>query len=457
MTTTIPCKPFAAAIAACTWCLEKDPLRHHPGRTRIARLPDALVLATTTRTEKAKVEFRIPCEPGATWVAVLDADGTSRLAKALRPMAGGKKYGHAAIQIERAERALVVAGSGQRISIPACEPMIEETGPTAGDVLAVVDSRDLAERIAEAMVFANPGEYRSIAKGPFVCLAEAEGGLAVPAVVATDGHRLFVDGDAHGCTDSKFVFQIHGDDWKPATKALATDFDAVRLVRTAIPQPAETDGKKPPERWLARLVFEAADRRVEVAVTEPETSLPHWAGFLPRETAEPDLSVTCDRDELAAAAKAVSSVSNEKGAACMFKADPATGALHIVAYTDHGGGMAQREIPAKVAHSPSGYLHLSGRYVLGCLAAVRTDEVRLFQHSAPLDAVRFIEVVSDGTKLRPRGMLVMPIRGHDPVEEATASGSDVEHGTVEDPDAATVEAASSASSPPTESLAALPA
>ena len=55
------------------------------------------------------------------------------------------------------------------------------------------------------------------------------------AVVATDGHRLFVDGDARDCPDAKFVFQVPGDDWKPATKALATSIDAVRLLRIAIP------------------------------------------------------------------------------------------------------------------------------------------------------------------------------------------------------------------------------
>jgi hypothetical protein len=457
LTTMIPTRPFIEAVTACASCLEKDPLRLHPGQMRIARDADALVLATATRTEKVKVAFRIPCALGKAWVAVVDAAGTSRLAKALRPLAGGRKSGNATIGIERTERSVVLVGGGQRMSVPACDPMTEETASTTGETFGIVGATDLAERIAEAMVFANPGEYRSIAKGPFVYLTEVDAGLAVPAVVATDGHRLFVDGDARDCPDAKFVFQVGGDDWKPATKALATDFDSVRLVRTIVPQPAPEDSKTPPEKWLTQLVFEAADRRVVIAVAEPETSLPHWAGFLPRETNDPDFCVTCDRDELAAAVKAVSSVSNEKGAACMLHADPAAGVMHILTRTDHDGGMAQREIPAEVHHSPTGYLHLSGRYVLDCLAAVRTDKVRLFQHSAPLDAVRLIEVVPEGTKLRPRGMVVMPIRGIDPVEEATASGADVEHGAVEDPDVAPVEAASSTSSPPPEPLAALPA
>jgi hypothetical protein len=423
LTTIIPCKTFAGAVAACAACLEKDPLRHHPGRMRVSRDADALVLATATRTGKVKVTFRIPCAPGETWVAVVDADGTSRLAKALRPLAGGKKIGNATIEIERTERSLVLIGGGQRMSVPACDPMTEETGATAGETFYVAGETDLAERIAEAMVFANAAEYRSIAKGPFVYLAETDAGLAVPAVVATDGHRLFVDGDARDCSDARFVFQVPGDDWKPATKALATNFDAVRLVRTIVPQPAQEDGRQPPDRWLTRLVFEARDRRVEVAVVEPETSLPHWAGFMPRETSNPDLSVTCDRGDLAAAVKALSSVSNEKAAACMLRSDPAAGVMRILTRTDHDGGMAQREIPADVHHSPTGYVHLSGKYVLDCLAAVRTDKVRLFQHSAPLDAVRFIEVVPEGTQLRPRGMVVMPIRGHDPVEEAAAGAA----------------------------------
>ena len=451
MTTIIPCKAFAGAVAACAACLDKDTMRVHPGRMRITRKADALVLATATRTEKVKLTFRIPCEPGETWVAVVDADGTSRLAKALRPLASGKKNGNATIEIERAERSIVLVGGGQRMSIPACDPMTEEATPATGETLGIADAADLAERIAGAMVFANPGEYRSIAKGPFICFAEVEGGLAVPAVVATDGHRLFVDGDARDCSDAKFVFQVPGDDWKPATKALATNFEAVRLLRTTIPQPAPEDGKTPPEKWIARLVFESADRRVEIALAEPETSLPHWAGFLPRETNDPDLSITCDRDELAAAVKAVSSVSNEKGAACMLRPDAAAGVLLILTRTDHDGGMAQREILADVTNAPTGCVHLNGRYMLDCLAAVRTDRVRLFQHSAPLDSVRFIEEVPEGTQLRMRGMVIMPIRGHDPVEENT-TGTDAASGD-EDSGVASVEM-SPMPAPGTEQVAA---
>ncbi|MBI5486494.1 MAG: hypothetical protein HY905_04100 [Deltaproteobacteria bacterium] len=457
MTTIIPCKAFAGAVIACAACLEKDTMHHHPGRMRITRSADALVLATATRTEKVKLTFRIPCEPGEAWVAVVDADGTSRLAKAMRPLASGKKNSNATIEIERTERSLVLVGGGQRMSVPACEPMLEETTPTTGETFSVAGAADLPDRIAQAMVFANPGEYRSIARGPFAYFSETDGELTVPAVVATDGHRLFVDGDAGDCRDAKIVFQVPGDDWKPATKALATDFDTVRLVRTSIPQPADENGKKPPEKWLTRLVFEAADRRVELAVVEPEISLPHWASFVPRETNDPDFSITCDREELAAAVKAVSSVSHEKNAACMLRADPAAGILRILAQTDNDGGMAQREIPAEVGHSPTKYVHLNGRYMLDCLAAVRTDRVRLFQHSAPLDSVRVIEVAPEGTRLRMRGMVIMPIRGIDPVEEATATGADAERAAVEDPDDATVEAASSASSPPPEPLAAQPA
>ena len=277
---------------------------------------DALVLATATRTEKVKITFRIPCKPGETWVAVVGADVTSRLAKFLRPPVGGKKNGNATIEIERAERSLVLVGGGQRMAIPVCDPMLEETAaPGAGEAISVMQAHDLASRIADAMTFCKPA-YHALVKGPFVYFAAVDNGLAVPVVVATDKHRLFVDGDARDCADVKFAFQVLGDDWKAATKAMVVSFDSVRLVRTQVPQPAEEDGKKPHEKWLTRLVFETADRRVEVTVAEPETLLPHWADFLPHETAEPDLSVSCDRAEPAAAVKA------SKGAACMLRPDP---------------------------------------------------------------------------------------------------------------------------------------
>jgi hypothetical protein len=416
MTTIVPCKLFATAVTACAACLDKDPLRHLPGRMRITRTPDTLVLATATRTEKVKVAFRIPCEPGETWVAVVDADGTTRLARALRPLAGGKKNGNATIAIDRAERSLVLVGGGQRLSIPACEPMIEETAAAAGETFSVVGATDLAGRLAAAMTFCKPAEYRTIAKGAFVHLFDSPDGLTIPAVVATDGHRLFVDGDARDCTDAKFVFQVPGDDWRSAAKALTPVLRAVRLSRTAVPQPAGEDGRRPQEKWLTSLVFEAADRRVEVMIVEPDTSLPHWAGFIPRETSNPDLSITCDRDDLAASVKAVSSVSALKVATCMLRADPTTGTLRILAQTDHDGGMAQQEIAAQVAHAPQGYLHLNGKYVLDALGAVRTDRVRLYQHAFPLDAVGFDEVVPDGVEMRPRGIVTMPVRGTDPPE-----------------------------------------
>jgi hypothetical protein len=431
LTTTLPTKSFAAAVSGCAACLDKDPLRHHPGRMRITRTPDAVVLATATRTEKVKIEFRIPCESGETWTAVVDATGTSRLAKALRPLAGGKKNGNATIAIDRAERSLVLGGGGQRLSIPACEPMIEETAAAAGETFSVVGAADLAERIAAALTFCNPTMYQTIGKGPFVYFHDAEGGLVVPAVVATDGHRLFVDGDARDCSDAKFVFQVAADDWKPAAKALDTRFDTVRLVRTAVPRPTEEEPNGQEQKYLTRLVFESTDRQVEMTVEEPQTSLPHWAGFLPRETSNPDLSITCDRDELAAAVKAVSSVSAAKGATCMLRADPTTGVLRILAQTDFDGGMAQQEIAAEVRQAPAGYVHLNGKYVLDALGAVRTDQVRLCQDAFPLDAVRFIEVASEKTELRPRGIVTMPVRGHDPVDEADeAAGGPAETSAV---------------------------
>jgi hypothetical protein len=423
LTTIIPCKPLVAAVSACAACLDKDPLRHLPGRMRITRMPDTLVLATTTRTEKVKIEFRIPCEPGESWGAVVDADGATRLAKALRPLAGTRKNGYASVEVARGDKCITVTGGSQRITVPACDMMQEDPAPPAGDVFGIVDAQDLASRIAEAMAFCNPTMYQTIGKGPFVYFHDVEGGLAVPAVVATDGHRLLVDGDARDCTDAKFVFQVAGDDWKPAAKALDSRVDTVRLVRTAIPRPAEEDGNGREEKYLTRIVFESTDRKVEILVEEPQTSLPHWAGFLPRETSNPDLSITCDRDELAAAVKAVSSVSALKVATCMLRADPTTGTLRILAQTDHDGGMAQQEIAAEVDHAPHGYVHLRGKYVLDALGAVRTDQVRLCQHAFPLDAVRFGEVAPEGTELRPRGIVTMPVRGRDPVEESEENES----------------------------------
>ena len=206
-----------------------------------------------------------------------------------------------------------------------------------------------------------------------------------------------------------------------------------------------------------RLRFEAADRLVEVAVDEPETSLPHWAGFVPRETNNPDLSITCDRNDLARAIKAVSSVSAAKGAVCMLRADPTKGTLRILAQTDHDGGMAQQEIAAQVEHAALGYVHLNGRYVLDALGAVRTDRVRVWEHASPLDAVRFAEVVPEGMDLRSRAIVTMPVRGRDPVEEDAPNGADVEPKTGEDLDAAVEVPASPVSGPQAEPLAAQPA
>jgi hypothetical protein len=456
LTTIIPCKPLVAAVSACAACLDKDPLRHLPGTMRITRMPDTLILATTTRTEKVRITMRIPCEPGEAWDAVVDADGATRLAKVLRPLAG-KKNGCASVEVARGDKGVTVTASSQRITVPACDPMQEDPARAAGDVVDVAGAQDLAARIAEAMTFCNPTMYQMIGKGPFTYFHHAEGGLVVPAVVATDGHRLFVDGDARDCADAKFVFQVTGDDWKPAAKALDTRFDAVRLVRTPVPRPAEENGNGQEQKYLTRLIFESADRQVEITVEEPQTSLPHWAGFLPRETSNPDLSITCDRDELAAAVKAVSSVSALKGSVCMLRADPTTGTLRILAQTDHDGGMAQQEIPAQIHHPPPGYLHLNGKYMVDALGAVRTNRVRLCQHAFPLDAVRFVEVAPEGTELRPRAIVTMPVRGRDPVEEDATSGSDVEHEADEEPDIAVGEPANPVPSLPSEPLAAQPA
>ena len=416
MTTHVTFKQFVGAIGACAACLERDPLRHLPGRMRVTRAADALVLATSTRTDKVKMAFRIPCDPGDSWVAVVDADGTSRLARALRPLAGAKKNGCAMIDLERGERSLVLAGDGQRIVVPACDPVPDDALPAACETIALLGAGDLLTRLAQAMTFCNPVGYQPIAKGPFVHLAATDGGLAVTTVVATDGHRLFVDGDARDCGKATHVFQVPGDQWKAVAKATDGSFEAGRLVRTSIPRSSDEETRDQPTKYSTRIVLESADRRVELAVDEPETQLPHWAGFVPREMGDPDLSVICSRAALAAAVKSAIGVARLRNSACMLRGRAEQGLLCLCAQTDFDGGIVQREIPAEVQHAPSGYVHLNGRYLLDALAATRTESVRLFQHSAPLDPIRIAEVVPAGAELRARGMVVMPIRGHDPVE-----------------------------------------
>jgi hypothetical protein len=423
MKTLVPSKPFAAAMVACAACLEKDPLRHHPGRLRIRRTNNEVVLATATRTGKVRMTFRFACEPGDPWVAVIDADGTTRLAKVLKSVATGtpKKNGNGGgAEIEGTETSLVVSAGGQRITLHVGDPQEEEPGPPDGATRIVTNAADLASRIAGAMPFCAPAEYRDVAKGPFVYLRDADDGmLVVPAIVATDGHRLFVDGDARDCGDTLTVLRVPGDNWSSAARALDTDFDRVRLVRTVIPQSAcdGDDEKSPADKHLDHLVFESADRELRILLEEPQTSLPHWAGFIPRETSPADFDVNCDKADLARAVKAVGSGSKLSPKSCMLKALPGRNVLRIRS-ADLDGNAVEQEIDAEIRGASTMNVHLNPEYVLDALGAVGTKQVRIRQSLPPLDPVRFLEVTPEGMERRPRGIIVMPVRGNDPPEEA---------------------------------------
>ncbi|MBN1772546.1 MAG: hypothetical protein JXB32_14850 [Deltaproteobacteria bacterium] len=418
MKTLIAARPLAEAVIACAACLEKDPLRHHPGRLSLGHDAGALVLATSTRSGRVRMSFRIPCSPGATWSVLLDSDTASRLARALRPFGTAKANGAAQLQLQRLDQSLAVLAGVQRLTFPVREPELEDA-PVVETVTDVV-AADLSARIAGAMAFTSAGDYRSIAKGPFLYFAQAGGGLAVSVVVGTDGHRLFVDGDARDGTGADTVLQVAGEDWKPAAKAMGTRFDTVELARAPTRRTGQ-DGAGPEQaRQPTFLVFRSADRSVHLAAAEPETTLPRWSGFLLDRHEDSDLVVRCERDALAAAVKAVSVVGTRRNAACMLRGLRERGILQVCVQVDDGA-VVRQDVAADVHRAPAGYLHLNGRYLQDALAAVRTPTVQLLQHATPLDAVRLVEVGSEAGDLRPRGIVIMPIRGHDPVEEDTST------------------------------------
>ncbi|MDI7266609.1 MAG: hypothetical protein QME96_01275 [Myxococcota bacterium] len=428
MKTIVASKPFAAAAAACSACLEKDPLRHHPGRLRVGRTRDALVLATATRTEKVRISFRIPCEAGEPWVAVLDADGAARLAKALKSIAAGspRKNGNGGgVEIVRIETTLAVSAGGRRVTLHAGNPQDDESGPPDGDTRIVTGDGDFASRIRRAMPFCAPAEYRDVVKGPFVYFRDADdGSLAVPVVVATDGHRLFVDGDARDCADTDTVLRVPGESWPSAARALDAGFERVRLVRTVVPQSAcdGDDEKKPADKHLDHLVFESADREVRILLEEPQTSLPHWSSFVPRDTEAAGLDVTCDKADLARAAKAAGSGSRLSSKSCMLKAQPERGMLRIRS-ADPDGSAVEQEVDAEVRGASDVWVHLNPKYVTDAIGAMGTQKVRIRQMHPPLAPVRFLEVAPGGVELRPRGIIVMPVRGNDPPEESRAENA----------------------------------
>jgi hypothetical protein len=324
------------------------------------------------------------------------------------------------VEIERTGTSLVVSAGGQRITLHAGDPQDETPGPPDGQSRPLVGAVDLASRIGDAMTFCAPAEYRDVAKGPYVYLRDApDGTLVVPVIVATDGHRLYVDGDARDCADGDTVLRIPGDNWPSAARALDAAFERVRLVRTVIPEPAcDGDGsEKPADRRLDHLVFESPDREVRVLLEEPQTTLPHWASFVPRETGDCRFDVTCDKTDLARAAKAASPASRLSSKTCMLKQVRDRGMLGIRS-DDLDGGTVVQEIDAGIQGASDLHVHLNPKYVLDALGAIGTQKVRIRQALPPLDPVRFLEVDEQGTEPRPRAIVVMPVRGHDPTEEA---------------------------------------
>ncbi len=422
MTTIVPGRALATAMAACAACLDKDTVRHSPGRTRITRTGDAVVLETASRTGRVRMSFRIPCDQGDPWVAEFDAESTARLARALRAIPGGRSKKAAnggGAEIERTETALVVSFAGQRVTVQTRVPAGDEPEPPGSETRIVADTSDLASRIAAAMPFCAPGEYRDVAKGPFAYFrGSTDGHLVVPVVVATDGHRLYVDGDARDSVDAETVLRVPGDIWPSAAKALDAQFETVRLVRTAIPSPASEGeaAERPADRHLDHMVFESADREVRVLLEQPLTSLPRWAGFVPRESGAAGFDVVCDKAELARAMKMAATGSRLSAKSCMLRALPERGLLRVRS-ADLDGNAVELEVEAVVAGASRPYLHLNPKYVLDALGAVGTGKVRIRQAFPPLDPVRILEVADDGSEPRPLGLVVMPVRGNDPPEE----------------------------------------
>jgi len=344
--------------------------------------------------------FRVPCDPGDPWAAVLDANGASRLAKVLRSATTSKKKKSGAaesVDIERSATSLVVSVGGQRVTLHAGDVQDEEPGPVDGEARVLDGVGDLVSRIARAMTFCAPAGSRDLTRGPHLYL-RAAGTCRIPVIVSTDGHRMFMDGEVGDCAEATTVLRVPGDNWRSAVRALDTTFDRIRVVRSAIVGSVD--------KHLDYLVFESTDREVRILLETPQVRLPGWSGYIPPDSIPAAFDVTCNKADLVRGIKAIP----QKNGSSEGRVAIAQAAHSLNLQAGTADDLIEQSLNAEVAGAQGTGVTLAPRYVLDALAVVGTERVRIRQVAA-LDPVRFLEVgVSETwTTRRLSGIIVMPV------------------------------------------------
>jgi hypothetical protein len=401
--TIVARKPFVEAVLAAAHCLQHDPLRHTPGRMRLTSRPEGIEIRTGTRNGAVEIVWRMPCVPDGPGDVEMEAADVIRFAKLLRPLKG------ATVELSVTDSRVEVTADSRRLALPvrAAEPI---AAPPASGVTHVPlrNFQTLVERIADAVPICSMDPSRPVTSAAHLHIAEGAESAEVVLVAATDGHRLFADGDLEDGESLPLVLDLAAESWKPVTKALSANLRSAWLVQ--FPTPAGEEG--PPPRRRARLEFVGEDRVVALELREPLIALPRWSAVVPTERGAPAFEVVLERAALLAAAKLhlADRLSTSK---CMLRPDPMRGVLRVLSGAET---VLQQDLPARVLASPRSALHLNARYLVAALDRVRTDLVRIRQMDSPIGPVRFHD-----HGLRPafqtvRTQVVMPVRGVDPVE-----------------------------------------
>ena len=410
MTTTVPSKALSGALAACAHAIGHDPARWNMPPLTLARTANAFLVRTGTRSGDVGITFRIPCETGGSWTVEIAGKEVKGLAKTLRPT-GSRSADSPPVVIEHHGLHLVLVAGNRRISVPVKQ--VDDEVPEPKRTIArfpVVRFDDLADRIGAAMSWCCAAPGRDLVQGVHLYPRSTNESLDIPVMVATDGHRLLIDGDVSKTTELPDVFRIGIEGWTAASKAMAGKFTGIDYIHEV--HGAENVPGGPTPNAKMHLVFTAGDRVVQVRLDRPNGTLPSWTSFLPPVEGD-EFDVTCDRDDLLRVVKSASAMSTGSSPSCSMRPGIDGNALRI--RVEGTSGNMEEDVAAEIRSTSACRVCVNPRYVTEALEMVRSPRIRIIQHESPLGAMRFLE--TPDTASTARTIVVMPVRGGDEREE----------------------------------------
>ncbi len=222
----------------------------------------------------------------------------------------------------------------------------------------VVPGGDLADRLGAAMSWCGTGPGRELVSGVHAYIRSTNTGIDVPVVVATDGHRLLVDGDIEKTTELPDVFRFPAESWAAASKAMATRFTSVEYVHQVH---GREDVRDVPPSDRTYLVFSGDDRVVRLRLERPTAALPTWKSLVTPVDGEHDLDVVVDRDQFARVARSASGIGSGSNRNCSIHEGTDGRCIRIRA--EGTGGSMEEVVGAEIRSAPEMSVFLNAAYL----------------------------------------------------------------------------------------------